>query len=247
MNVLSNFVLVALLLWGGYSGWTAFRKAPKASAEIPETGRGSQANGANGRRPTEASRGWFSSAPVARKTATLRTESTILIYGPSGTATGMAEEALKFRGFTKSVVVPVDTTDQFQELGMVPALRAAGLVNSKGVVNFPFIDVDGELYSHEALLAGLSQFPLSDVREHPTPYITIYGPADCPFTRQGREELDANGIPYVVRDVNDPRYQPRFEALVRAYDFKSYAWPMIDINGKMFSKPSLDVVRGNYR
>lgn len=237
MTTISNIVIIGLLLWGGYSAWkAAFSEVPRAPIA------------AKGAPNTEARRGWFSTAPVARKTVALRPDSTILIYGPEKhRSTKIAEEVLRIRGFSQSVVIPVENIDQFHELGITEALKTAGLVDAKGGADMPFISVDGELYSVAALSEGLSQLPLTNVRERETPYIIIYGPANCPYTQQGREELDANSIPYEVRDVNDPRYQPHFEALVRAYDFKYINWPMLDINGRMFSKPSIEVVRTNYR
>lgn len=247
MNAISNLVLAALILWGGYNGWkAAFRKAPHIAAE---------SNGARGSnmakdkviQRTEDSRSWFSSAPVALKLATFRPDSTILIYGQNDINAKMTEETLRFKGFSKSVLIPIESINQFQDLGIAPALTAAGLVNSRGATSLPFYSVDGQLYSQSAFEAGLAQLPLTKVRERETPYITIYGPAGCPFTLQGRQELDANGFQYEVRDVNDPRYRPRFEALVRAYEFKTILWPMIDISGRLFSKPSIENVRENYR
>ena len=248
MTAIKTFVILALLLWGGYSGWKAvFPAVPRASMPGTDSPHaeavGRLATKASIPPRTKASRGWFSAAPTMH----LRPDSAILIYGPENDiSTKITEEALRIRGFSQGVIIPVGSIEQFQDLGITEALKAAGLVDAKGNASLPFISVDGDLYSIGALVAGLSRLPLTNVRERATPYIIIYGPADCPYIQQEKEELDANSIPYEVRNVNDPRYQPHFEALIRAYDFKNIDWPMLDINGRMFSKPSIEVVRTNY-
>ena len=249
MTAIKTFVILALVFWGGYGVWKAvFPAAPQAST--PSTD--SQHAEAVGRFATKAStpprakvsRSWFSAAPAMH----LRPDSAILIYGPENDiSTKTTEEALRIRGLSQGVIVPVENSQQFQDLGITEALKNAGLVDAKGIASLPFISVDGDLFSIKALVAGLSELPLTNVRQRATPYITIYGPAGCPYIQKEKEELDANGIPYEVRDVNDPRYQPHFEALIRAYDFKNIDWPMLDISGRMFSRPSIEVVRTNYR
>lgn len=248
MTAIKTFVILALLLWGGYSGWKAvFPAVPRASITDTDSSHaeavGQHATIASMPPRAKVRRGWFAAAPTMH----LRPDSAILIYGPENDiSTKTTEEALRIRGLSQGVIIPVGSSEQFQNLGMTEALKAAGLVDARGNVNLPFISVDGDLYSIEALVAGLSQLPLTNVRERAAPYIIIYGPPGCPYIQQAKEELDANSIPYEVRDVNDPQYRPHFEALIRAYGFKKFDWPMLDINGRMLSRPSIEVVRTNY-
>lgn len=249
MTAIKTFVILAVLLWGGCSVWkAAFPAVPRASMSgtdsPPAEAVGQPAAKASMPPRAKAGRGWFSAAPTMR----LRPDSAILIYGPENDiSTKTMEEALRIRGFSQGVVIPVESGEQFQELGMTEALKSAGLVDAKGNATLPFISVDGELYSADALAAELSKLPLTNVRERETPYIVVYGITGCPYTKAGQDELDAAGIPYEFRDVNDPRYRPHFKALLYAYDFKYIYWPVLDINGRMFSKPSIEVVRSNYR
>lgn len=236
MRAIRTSALPAFLLLSGWSVCAAASpKSPPASSE-------------SGSSPySTASRGGQAAAPVPVKHLNLRSDSAVVIYGPDnelGTAT--VEEAMKIRDLPYDRT-PVNDRADLKNLELLPALKAAGMVTPEGRVGLPVISIDGRLYGKEEFLAGLSELPLTNVWDQSTSYIYVYGPPDCVFVQKGQEELEANGFQYEYRNVNDPRYRPRFEALLRAYGFKAFLWPMLEINGRLFSKPSPDVVRTNYR
>lgn len=235
MKDAEKLAVAAVVLLGGYYQWR--RSIPPAPAP------------ARGGVPADYGAGAGRTIPAApagssgRKLEGLTPGAAVRLYGPAGAlVTRMTEEALRIRGFA-GAVVPVDSFIPLRSMGMEPRIRAAGLVDADGNIDLPFAEVDGKLYSYEDLVAGLSRLPLTNVRERATPYVFVYGPPDCPYTKQGLDVLDAHGIPYEYRDVNDPRYQPRFEVLVRAYGFKEVLWPVLEINGVLYSKPPLEVVQ----
>ena len=186
--------------------------------------------------------GTFKSAEAAPIVAS----SVIVLYGPEeGRDTYRMLEALKLRGLSGSVV-SVGNLDDIKALDLLEKAQAAG-VESGGSFSLPFASVDGQLYSRQAMDEALAALPISHPRLQEGPYIIVYGAGNCSIEAGLIRQLDDNGFPYEFHNVNEPRYVARLDAFRDVLGDRVAQLPVYEINGQMFSQPSIEVVRENYR
>jgi hypothetical protein len=143
--------------------------------------------------------------------------------------------------------VPVKNMQDIVALKMMERLKDAGIASSDGnSVSTPYFSIDGKLVRHEKFMALLARLPLPYSEEYPYAYIVVYGIPGCGFTYSGIRELEDNNLKYEFRDVNDPRYRPRFDALMAARDIKSIDWPVMDVSGHILVKPPIETILKYY-
>lgn len=170
-----------------------------------------------------------------------------MIYGVKGhDSTTEMEAAIDIRGLSSSLT-PVSDLEEIKGLGITDQIRAAGILEPDGMINLPFVAVDGKLHRGRDFNEELKRLPVTNIREHEDPYIIAYGVTGCPHTRQGTARLEANDIPYEFRDISDERYRGRHNVLMREQKSEYCEYPLLDISGRIFCNPSIEVVRANFR
>ena len=172
----------------------------------------------------------------------------IIMYGPENDpAIQTAKELLKFKGLSCSLI-PINAWADVQALKIADNLKDAGMVGPNGDVSLPFFTVGGKFVKSEKFFTSLEKLPFTDIVESRDPYIIVYGVQGCSFTFSKLRELDDNKLRYEFRDVNDPRYRPRFDALLRAHKVSDYKWPIMDVSGHFLTtNPSIEQIREWYR
>gem|GEM_PF-4189294 len=177
----------------------------------------------------------------------LTPETKITFYGPPGSdTTQILNELIKFRGLSANPV-PVNSIEDINSLRIMDRLIDAGVADSPDQVNLPFLLVEDRFVTYDEFLKALEKLPLSNVFESPYPYMVVYGVQNCPYSLTAIRELESSGLKYELRDVNDPRYRARFSALLLAHKKTFVEWPVMDVNGHLLIKPSMDEVRRYYR
>ncbi len=76
------------------------------------------------------------------------------------------------------------------------------------------------------------------------PYVIVYGRPGCRFCQQTLRGLNGNGIEYMFEHVDDPEVKDELEPRMRlsGINTSSYVLPVVDVNGKLFVRPEMDVV-----
>lgn len=71
--------------------------------------------------------------------------------------------------------------------------------------------------------------------------IVVYGRQTCGWTQKYIQDLQKAGIPYVFKDVDDPTFFDEARRGLQESGSKSgsLSLPILDINGKMSSRPDL--------
>ncbi|HTY44461.1 MAG TPA: hypothetical protein VMD52_00495 [Patescibacteria group bacterium] len=80
-------------------------------------------------------------------------------------------------------------------------------------------------------------------------YVALYGTSTCGVCAQYREELGKMGIPFMDYDISNPSVQDQLYPRMRKVGLstESFALPIIDVNGRIFSRPELDAIARMYR
>ena len=82
-----------------------------------------------------------------------------------------------------------------------------------------------------------------------TPYVIVYGRTSCSLTRGMMDDLDARGIPYTFKSVDEGsvtrELHPRMTA-AGLLDEGTYGLPVVDVSGRLMIRPSISTVVSLY-
>ena len=174
----------------------------------------------------------------------------IVLYAYAGDVGGqVAELSLQFRGLPYKTVL-FQNLDELLALNITGQLKKAGIATGSDgneTISFPFFTVNDDLWSYEQIKKSLAELPPTNVRESSAPYIVVYGVEGCPYSLSKVRELEENKLLYELRDVNDPHYQLRFQALLELNKVTHIDWPVVDVSGHLLVRPTLEEIRKYYQ
>ena len=142
----------------------------------------------------------------------------------------------------ESELVPVRSLEDMKTIPHLPE----GMTSAP-IFQLPF----NQFVNSDAFFSAVSQLPIVDFHPGKTnPYVIVYGISNCIYTARAKEELDRFGIPYEYIDLNSdaPRYMGEIDARLQASGYleSSYQTPIIEVNGYMRPRLSIDSVITKY-